>query len=716
MANKYCDHGLYGAAVVVGSTSGSSTTLTVASVTSGRLGLGAMITGTGITAGTYISALGTGNGGAGTYTMSAAMTVAGGTTVTASMGGPALVPAWGVAQEGDGTAIGASTPATVSIDMASMTAAATNTIAVGGAVLTCVASGAINNQFNSGTGSTLVDNIVTAINRTTNTSVIAAAATSWTTPKLQDAVFARRTGTAVLEIMYRAGSATHNANSLSQVALSGFTGGAGPYTFSGGAGGAWGCLYNAASAILPSSITQLGYGVWAAQQPTGGTQSNGDTVYIRANNKDISGSINNATANPVIGTDSNIPITHRIDDGTIWAGESGTTLTLTNTFNSQGCTLLLAGCPALHVVGKELSADTYNLRFHSVNGCTFSLSIGKNTEITNFEMEALSASSWVKLGFSGLSAGQCTGASNAKLTHAQTSGFIDLCPTNNAYNSLLDNILVNNNNPASANLGILISNTSYINEVVIRNLRCTGFVTGSKLLSGGIAQNSRVMLYDCDLGGNVTSRGPYASQALVQNYSSVFSMFSNSGTQDFIVDNTRGTVIWNSANSQPYLNALLTDGVTHWSWLVAPSFTAGAISYGCPLSTPPILKINSLATAQRTITLQIAISDALSWSAKEVSIKVYYKTSAGKFVTLSTLDPYGGALVASTDTWSAESGGKVIYSDGGTLRYNKYKLSITTPTGKDLPNGAIVTVIFNVHSVTANNTQYIFVDPDVGIV
>jgi len=66
-------------AVVTGAISG--TTLTVSAVTSGTLAVGTRITGTGITAGTNITVLGTGTGGVGTYTVSASQTVLS-TTIT----------------------------------------------------------------------------------------------------------------------------------------------------------------------------------------------------------------------------------------------------------------------------------------------------------------------------------------------------------------------------------------------------------------------------------------------------------------------------------------------------------------------------------------------------------------------------------------------------------------------------------------------------------
>jgi hypothetical protein len=71
-------------AVFTGSISG--TTLTVSAVTSGTIVVGIGISGTGITAGTTITALGTGSGGTGTYTVSASQTVSS-TTIT-SLGYP----------------------------------------------------------------------------------------------------------------------------------------------------------------------------------------------------------------------------------------------------------------------------------------------------------------------------------------------------------------------------------------------------------------------------------------------------------------------------------------------------------------------------------------------------------------------------------------------------------------------------------------------------
>jgi hypothetical protein len=69
--------------VFVGSV--TSTTLTITQVQSGDpLVLGQYVSGTGITAGSYITAFGTGNGGVGTYTVSASSSATGSITITSS--------------------------------------------------------------------------------------------------------------------------------------------------------------------------------------------------------------------------------------------------------------------------------------------------------------------------------------------------------------------------------------------------------------------------------------------------------------------------------------------------------------------------------------------------------------------------------------------------------------------------------------------------------
>lgn len=67
---------------VVGSGSQAGTTLTVTTVTSGQFAVGQQVAGTGVVAGTYITALGSGSGTAGTYVVSQSTTIAPATVFT----------------------------------------------------------------------------------------------------------------------------------------------------------------------------------------------------------------------------------------------------------------------------------------------------------------------------------------------------------------------------------------------------------------------------------------------------------------------------------------------------------------------------------------------------------------------------------------------------------------------------------------------------------
>lgn len=70
-----------------------STTVLTASAVTGTIAVGQVITGTGVTAGTVITALGTGTGGAGTYTVSVSQTVSS-TTITVVGLDFLSIPSW----------------------------------------------------------------------------------------------------------------------------------------------------------------------------------------------------------------------------------------------------------------------------------------------------------------------------------------------------------------------------------------------------------------------------------------------------------------------------------------------------------------------------------------------------------------------------------------------------------------------------------------------
>ncbi len=124
-------------ASVTGSISG--TTLTVTAVASGTLAVGQVISGTGITAGTKITALGTGTGGTGTYTVSVSQTAsstavtAGAMTVTYDSVSGAFVFTMGTPGTADSITVAATGTAATALALTTATGAVTS---AGSAVMT----------------------------------------------------------------------------------------------------------------------------------------------------------------------------------------------------------------------------------------------------------------------------------------------------------------------------------------------------------------------------------------------------------------------------------------------------------------------------------------------------------------------------------------------------------------------------------------------------
>jgi hypothetical protein len=132
------------AVVTAGISNGSGsagTILDVSAVTSGVLAVGQTISGTGITAGTRITALLSGTGGTGTYTVSASQLVVGGTTVTAN-----VVVSGFTSKTGPASFTGSITGSTLTVS------SVTGTIAIGQSIAGTGISGKV--YITGGSGST----------------------------------------------------------------------------------------------------------------------------------------------------------------------------------------------------------------------------------------------------------------------------------------------------------------------------------------------------------------------------------------------------------------------------------------------------------------------------------------------------------------------------------------------------------------------------------
>lgn len=640
----------------------------------------------------------------------------------------AASPTWGAAQDGDGSAIGAATSATVSIDLSAATAAAGATFVIMGATLTCVASAAAANQFNAGAGATLVANLVTAINRSTNTRTCIAAphnGTSWTTPKVQDTVFARiGTPTTTLQIMTRAGSADYNA--VGTISTSGLTGGTfGPYTFSGGVSGAWGWLFNPSATAFGSAIAVMGYGVWEQQKPIAGAIAAGDLVNIRSNKTVtlLSASLYTINLSAMGSPDS--PVKFVIDDSTVWADGANPVLRIRQTPTSNGYGFTLTGVTATHA---HIKAPKYT----SGNG--FILEFVTTAGYSGFVNGAIGCpATFENLTFSapGTRAQSLGSASIVGSTYSMTADKVTryigcllewpgqqnatLQMGNGGYNfrcELIDCEIKANDAAAAATSLVAIHNNN-THRLVLDSCKFTGFVPGSRLIASATAAtgNDTLFVRNCDFG-NVNVLGPNLLTSPIGEFDAGMCGFfatSQYGTRDFVYERAgRLYAEWNYSKGRPYLNARLNDGTTPWSIFAVTANTALCVSKLCPVELPRISKIIpenvDLAEGVRTLTLNFLLeSNLAAWTKQDISVLVEYQAPDGTVETLNSYDSNAGALSTSGASWSATS--------WNAQTWLPKTFSVVTPTS--VKAGSEISIYVRLHSTVTNETWGVIIDPEI---
>lgn len=716
--------------------------LTVTSVSTGFINIGTQITGAGVQNGTVITGFTSGTqGGVGVYTVQIApysnytqvlrQTAAG--ALTGSNANPLntiLSGLWGMAQEGDGTAKTAATSATVSIDLSAATAAAGNTFSVMGATLTCVASAAGVNQFNAGTGAALVSSLVSAINRWNNTSTLVAQATGWSTPKIQDAVFARvGSPTTTLEIMTRAGSAQYNT---STVATSGFTGGTfGPYTFSGGAGGCWGYISNPTGGFLPSAIGVSTYGPVNNTNTLAGFVGNatlgGEKIYIRSNKRiwgyGTSGFM--GTTSMPSGNIAN-PQTYIVDDSTEWADGANPRIeffcypassseNLMVNFVSNGSTRLLS---------KAYSDGTYGLKIIAApivqTAASHGIGINNGAMVEGIEIDAVtyaSCAARIACTYAGASAyGYGAIAKNCLLRSKADQTFIATLTSNCTYE--LINIICDGTGmtvPLTRAVGFT-SAQSYSCEFIFENLVFRNIPANSKLSAASDLWYHLSATFSNTTWGGVTGRGPFIPFYVPQKNGRYSQGFVSFGNRDFHFDGQAIYYDWDSSAGYPTCNAKLLDGTTPWVIKVILPRVATVITKSTVGELPRISKTMPtaalLAEAVRTIAVEMAIEQSLTFTKRDVYMQITYIQTDGSVKCIDTYDDFAGALDTSTATWSSESGGQVVFNPGLIL-HNKYKLQITTPTAIKAESEVSIYVRFTKSILDVGRT--IFVDPEMSV-
>lgn len=723
MADLYCDHGLYGESAVF-TASLSNTTLTVSAVTSGRIGPGSVVTCTGFTSPrlVYVTGFGTGTGGTGTYTVN---TNANGTvssqSMTSAWAQPFNTPVWGVAQDGDGAAIGAATPATASV------------------VFTGVPSSGVISVLGvtvSPTWATSADNcanlLATAINAASGTAVSPASFT--VKSQVRNHVFARGPANGApagtCQIMTRQGSAAHNGLTAVTHTLNNVSS-PGTITFSGGASGAWGWLTLRASSWPSAAVAR--YGVLCADRPFCGPVAAGDRVILRANK--FVPCIENAglgfRASVSLGGTPTNPVTVQVDDGTVWpadGAEPQLTLWFPGFGGSTVAALELTQAHYTNWISRRYSATKYGTvllgRYGGAGARTWSLELNGGQRAAGIDIVSDDGYSTI----TGYGSGLPTNGYGAVIqfsrikqaTHAPSEAYI-FGSGNNSFSTMLTLMDCIVDAGASASPQNPVVNPTYINAVSrlhFDGVRFLNFVVGSRLLPASVTSNVHcgATFRNCQFGG-ITVHGPNMLGGTA-GVGDRFALQGNAATsgigqRDFFLDHPRGWASWNSSRAFPTLNARLPDAVTPWSIQIIPSTVSTNIGPMTPFYAPRVVKINTLGAGVKTLTVEFGIEQSLAWNASNFAAIFEYEDESGNIVMVDTYDAFAAAFTASSAAWTNPAGPQFSYSDSGLLYFNKYKFTITTPTA--VKAGAEVAATFKVCSAVANQTQMIFVDPNVVI-
>jgi hypothetical protein len=729
MANKYLDHYLYATnASFTGSV--SSTTLTVSSVTSGVIGIGSALTGVGVPAGTFITSLGTGQGGTGTYNLNNSFTLSS-TTLTSTNGNPSIaMPAWGVAQDGDGLAPGQATPALASLTINAV-AAAGNTITIAGVTLTAVSSGATATQFNVGSDvNAQATNIATALNAATGA---VGANVSATLTQLRNIIFASASGS-VVNIMTRQGSVNSNYanNSYMAISSSGWSTAPTVVQFAGGTSGAWGWLFNT-YVMWPSAIAVANYGLFGATQPFLGAVSPGDNIYVRSNKILYCYNANYYLTPPTTFSTAALPTNIIFDDGTnvpAWNADAPDPVFRVNWASDTNLanSLSLIAHKATRIVGKVNSTGLPNLQFHNTNsaitnGTYFAWTFSNNcyAKGVGFYNDYQSNTGiYAQLAVSNSAdAGAGVMFDDIFMSFSNTSN--NIYDLGNAYCSGTIRNLVFDNSGATAPHTGLINCVSANNDLVINGIKAINCLVGSKSVksSSGIGAGN-ILIINADLG-NAFAFDPIASMYGNGNNNTLYrtvSIFSSAVTRDFQINTIRGKSDWISGLGFPTLSATLLDGVTPWSIKFLASIIPGQTSTGRPHSSPRISKINSLANGARTITLEYLLNDTLSGiDTSNLWAELTYTDTNGRAVYLTTRQIFpAAALTPSTNTgWSTWNGTKATWISGGTINFDRYKFVLSTPAGHDMTSGCEIIAQVHIGTSVTNVQQVLFIDPDMSL-
>ncbi len=430
-----------------------------------------------------------------------------------------------------------------------------------------------------------------------------------------------------------------------------------------------------------------------------GTLAAGDVVYIRSKDASNANIIRTLTANRSLGSTSvnaSANTTWILDDGTVFPGFNGT-LTYTNastfitTFIANN--RFISSAEGAWIVTNTAVNPSAGNRLADLYGTTVNLKFDWSAKTGTGQCYAF-------YGYNGATVerpiivwGPVGGAAN------ETSRGIIVNPSIDSLLTVINpSITLNNSTPgfalftSTARNGIRVfggdvsgagattgqplytpgSQNGYFESLAFNFPRVMDVTAPSFIGGGSLAGQGYIRIVGCDggLGGHLESPWGYATSR--------------------------------SDNNPPTLSAQVPDSSgTAWSWRVYPKTATQAVP--CNLTSA---KLYTSTVATKTITQEVLVANSMSPTTDKMWMTVeYVDATTGLTKHLTTRSFAAAALTSSTAPWSA-----TVWK---TTTFNKYKLSVATPTA--IKQNTLITVTFFSTQASANGDEILFVDPDFGV-
>ena len=607
---------------------------------------------------------------------------------------------FGVPQEGDGTATGASTASGVAEILINAIPTGSETIVIAGATITAAVSAGTNQFARGATVALTATNIVTLINSANFTATVGSSVANGTgigptANQGRNLLYAQvKSGhTDTVQVMWRIGSTALDYTNNANVAITSSGWGTPPTItqFTGGVSGCFGWFINPAAMGQNSSITTMQYGLMMSK-PTvvksgaSSTYALGytDVVWLRSGaGQTVSITLTGTLARVSSSNDVRL----LLDSNIKWTGDSGTgTFTLAMTPPNGGGTTNFS-----LATGQKVSFDcvlAQALKFRQVSTNVNSLNLNNNgASFLDFGQMLFEEDSAVPSATSFIPLGMMTPTQSINLTCRQTyfsfmksasvgRSLGTISPANGTVAAELNGITVTQNYSGSSNptAGMLIATTNTTNSAVVRVNG--GTITGlgsylQQVFSGSLPSSSTkniILTAESVKGSNIPATGLAPWMAWVagqeQDLTSLYYSTAETG-RSWRYECASGAADWlsNASPAYPLLNGRMADATqysVHALW--TQSGTGQDPARGFKL--PKMSQLSRGTTGSKTYLLEMMIPTAITLDRYNFEVVIRYVDNSGNVVTEVKT---GADVVSSASSWT--NAGSYPSSDARKLTF-----------------------------------------------